>query len=70
MKFGIRGLSKKEGEYTVKFIKSFQIRWYGHVERMQNQKMPKHIAPATVEGIKTRRRPRLRWRDEVEEDLI
>jgi hypothetical protein len=36
---------------------------------MQNQRMPKQIAAATAEGIRNRRRPRTRWRDEVERDL-
>jgi hypothetical protein len=34
----------------VKFIKSSTIRWYGHVERMKNQRMPKQIAADTTEG--------------------
>jgi hypothetical protein len=53
----------------VKFIKSSRIRWYGHVERMQNQRMPKQIAAATIEGTRKRGIPCKRWKDEVEEDL-
>jgi hypothetical protein len=52
---------------TVKFIKYLRLRWYGHVERIQNQRMAKHIT--TVEGIRKRERPRKRWREEVEEYL-
>jgi hypothetical protein len=26
----------------VKFIKSFRLRWCGHIERMSNEKMPKN----------------------------
>jgi hypothetical protein len=51
----------KEGDSwadIVKFIKSFRIRWYGHVERMQNQRMSKQIAAATMEGKRKRGRPR------------
>jgi hypothetical protein len=36
---------------------------------MQNQRMPKQIAAATVEGTRKRGRPHKRWKDEVEEDL-
>jgi len=36
---------------------------------MQNQRMPKQIAAATIEGTRKRGRPRKRWKDEVEEDL-
>jgi hypothetical protein len=59
----------QQGEDILKFIKSLQLRWYGHVKRMQNQWMPKQIATATMEQTKKRGRPRKRWRDEVEEDL-
>jgi hypothetical protein len=30
------------------------LRWYGHVERMQNQRKSKQIATAAVEGIRKR----------------
>jgi hypothetical protein len=58
-----------QGEDIVKCIKTSRIRWYGHVERMQNQRMPKQTAVATIEGTRKRGRPRKRWKDEVEEDL-
>jgi hypothetical protein len=58
-----------QGADIVKFIKSSRIRWYGYVERMQNERMPKQIAVATIEGTRKRGRPRKRWKDEVEEDL-
>jgi hypothetical protein len=58
-----------QGAYIVKFIKSSRIRWYGHVERMQNQRMPKQIATATIEGTRKTGRPRKRRKDQVEEDL-
>jgi hypothetical protein len=58
-----------KGADIVKFIKSSRIRWYGHVERMQNKRLPKQIAVATIEGTKKRGRPHKRWKDEVEEYL-
>jgi hypothetical protein len=36
---------------------------------MQNQRMPKQIAEAAVEGVRKRGRPCKRWRYELEEDL-
>jgi hypothetical protein len=53
----------------VKFIKSPRLRWYGHVERMQNQRMPKQIATSTMNVTMKRGKPSKRWRDEVEKDL-
>jgi hypothetical protein len=32
---------KLEGADIVKFIKSLRLRWYGHIERMNNERMPK-----------------------------
>jgi hypothetical protein len=36
---------------------------------MQNQRMAKQIAAATIGGTRKRGRPRKRWKDEVEDDL-
>jgi hypothetical protein len=58
-----------QGADIAKFIKSSKIRGYGHVERMQNQRMPKQIAAATIRGTRKIGRPRKRWKDEVEDDL-
>ena len=45
-----------QGKDTVKFIKSLWLRLYGHVERMQNQIMPKQTAAYTMEGTSKRGR--------------
>jgi hypothetical protein len=63
----IEELSK--GENIVKWIKGQRISWLGHLERMEEGRMPKKIFTQELEG--TRRRGRLRkgWREEVERDL-
>jgi hypothetical protein len=58
-----------QGEDTVKIIKSLRLRRYGHVERMQNQRMTRQTATATMEGARKTGRSRERWGDEVEEDF-
>jgi hypothetical protein len=45
----LRDEGHMQGEDTVKLIKPLRLRWYGHVERMQNQRMPKQIASATMD---------------------
>jgi hypothetical protein len=58
-----------KGENIVKVIKGQRISWLGHLERMEEDRMPKKIFTQELEG--TRRRGGLRkgWREEVERDL-
>jgi transposase len=56
-----------KGENIVKWIKGQRISWLGHLERMEEDRMPKKIFIQELEG--TRRRPRKGWREEVERDL-
>ena len=41
----------------------------GHLERMEEDRMPKKIFTQELEGTKRRGRPRKGWRVEVERDL-
>ena len=58
-----------KGENTVKWIKGQRIRWLGHLERMEEDKIPKKIFTQELEGTRRRGRPRKGWREEVERDL-
>jgi hypothetical protein len=51
-----------KGESIVKWIK-------GHLERMEEDRMPKKIFTQELEGTRQRGRPRKGWREEVERDL-
>jgi hypothetical protein len=52
-------------EDIVKLIKSLRLRWYGHVERIQNQRISKQIIATTImEGTRKRGRQRRRGRRE------
>jgi hypothetical protein len=48
---------------------SLRLRWYGHVEIMQNQRMPKQIANNYNGRNKEKRKITKGRRDEPEEDL-
>ena len=53
----------------VKWIKEQRISWLGHLERLEEDRMPKKIYTQELEGARRRRRPRKRWKEEVERDL-
>ena len=48
---------------------SQRISWLGHLERMEEDRMPKKIFTQALEGTRRRGRPRKRWKEEVERDL-
>jgi len=59
-------MSKEEN--IVKWIKEQRISWLRHLERMEEDRMPKKIFTRELEGTR-RGRPRKRWKEEVETDL-
>jgi len=58
-----------KGENIVKWIKGQRISWLGHLERMEEDRMPKKIFTQELEGSRRRGRHRKRWKEEVERDL-
>jgi len=42
--------------------------WFGHVQRMEENKIPKRVLYMNLEITRLRGRPRNRWQDEVRED--
>jgi len=58
-----------KGEIIVKWIKGQRISWLGHLEKMEEDRMPKKFFTQELEGTRRRGRPRKRWKEEVERDL-
>jgi hypothetical protein len=58
-----------KGEYIVRFIKSQRIRCLGHVERMEDNAIPKRMLKGRLYSKRRKGRPRMRWLDDVESDL-
>jgi len=57
-----------KGENIVKWIKGQRISWLGHLERMEEDRVPKKIFTQELEGSRMGR-PRKRWKEEIESDL-
>jgi hypothetical protein len=45
-----------------------RLRWFGHVQRMDENRIPKRVLYMNLETTRPRCRPRNRWHDEVRED--
>jgi hypothetical protein len=60
-------MSKRENK--VKWINGERISWLGHLERMEEDRMPKKIFTQELEGTRRRGRQREGWKEEVERDL-
>jgi len=58
-----------KGENIVKWINGQRISWLGHLERMEEDRMPKKILIEELVGMRRRGRPRKGWKEEVERDL-
>ena len=46
------------------------LRWFGHVERMDDYRMARRVLMANVSGGRVRGRPRLGWMDGVKVALV
>jgi hypothetical protein len=57
------------GENIIKWIKGQRVSWLGHLERMEEDRMPKKIFTQELEGTRRRGRPRKRWTEKVERVL-
>ena len=52
----------------IETIRLNRLRWFGHVQRMEENGTPKTILYMNLETTRLRVRPRNRWQDQVRED--
>jgi hypothetical protein len=53
----------------VGFVKARRISGIGHVERMEDSRMPKRVITEKIYTRRKRGRPKVRWLDDVQENL-
>ena len=53
---------------TTETIRLHRLRWFGHVQRMEENRIAKRVLYMNLETTTPRGRPRNRWLDEVRED--
>jgi hypothetical protein len=53
---------------TIETIRLNRLRWFGHVQRMEENRIPKRVLYMNFGTTRLRGRPRKRWHDEVRED--
>jgi hypothetical protein len=53
----------------VRFVKARRISWTGHVERMEDSRMPNRVMRENIYTRRKRGRPKVRWLDDIQEDL-
>jgi hypothetical protein len=49
-------------------IRLHRLRWFGHVQRIEENRTPKRVLCMNLESKRLRGRPRNRWQYEVRED--
>ena len=64
----IRG-SLKVTEVSKK-VQEARLRWYGHVMRSPEEQVAREAMDMVVEGRRRRGRPKTRWKDRIEADLL
>ena len=45
------------------------LRWYGHMERMNDRRMTKRVMNSKAEGVTTRGRPKMGWKEGIRNSL-
>ena len=69
IKTNLELMTKYKSQEIVTVIKIRRLEWLGHVIRMYETRSVKKIFEGKLGGRRGRGRPRLRWKNDVEDDL-
>lgn len=58
------------GEGIVRIMKSQRLRWFRHIQRIEDNRMPKNILKNKINAIRNRGKPRVRWQNQVLGDMV
>jgi hypothetical protein len=58
----------KKKPTIIETIRLHRLCWFGHVQGMEENRIPKRVLYMNLESTRPRSRPRNRWQDEVKED--
>ncbi len=64
---GMRGRGSGVGCSVVEWVKRSTLRWFGHIERMENEEFAKKVYWSSVEVPNKRGRSLEGWKDKVKE---
>ena len=64
----IRGCTGAKSKLSYR-AKQRRLRWYGHMERMNDRRMTKRVMNSKAEGVTTRGRPKMGWKEGVSNSL-
>ena len=53
---------------VIETVRLNRLRWFGHVQRMKGNRIPKRVVYMNLGTTRLRGRPRNRWQDEVREN--
>ncbi len=66
-RYGMRERGSGVGCGVVEWVKRSTLKWFGHIEIMENEEFVKKVYWSSVEGPNRRGRPLRRWEDNVKE---
>jgi hypothetical protein len=52
----------------IETIRLHRLRWFGHVQRMEENRIPRRVLYMNLVSTRPRGRPRHKWQNEVGED--